>query len=159
MFETLWYAMATLAPVDPAREDRLLPLTRYLRGRGQATSAGELIFAQAYLQIMVRSALVTLAAYDAVLTPTLASPPVPVGYFEEVEPPENFERQKRFTPFTALYNVTGQPSVSLPLYWTAAGLPVGVMLAGRMGEEGTLISLSAQLEAARPWKDRHPALW
>ncbi len=159
MFETLWYAMATLAPVDPAREDRLLPLTRYLRGRGQATSAGELIFAQAYLQIMVRSALVTLAAYDAVLTPTLASPPVPVGYFEEVEPPENFERQKRFTPFTALYNVTGQPSVSLPLYWTAAGLPVGVMLAGRMGEEGTLISLSAQLEAARPWKDRHPPLW
>ena len=93
------------------------------------------------------------------LTPTLASPPVPVGYFEDVAPPENFERQKRFTPFTPLFNVSGQPAVNVPLYWTAEGLPIGVMLAGRMADEATLISLSAQLEAARPWKDRHPPLW
>ncbi len=158
-FETLWYGMATLMPVDPAREGELLPLTRYLRERGRAASAPDLIFAQAYLQFMVRSALPTINTYDAVLTPTLASPPAPVGYFHDQEPIENFERQKRFTPFTAIYNVTGQPAVSVPLYWTAAGLPIGVMLAGRMGEEGTLISLSAQLEAARPWKDRHPPLW
>ena len=93
------------------------------------------------------------------LSPTLASPPVPVGYFDEVDPAENFERQKRFTPYTALYNVSGQPAVSVPLHWTADGLPIGVMLAGRMGDEATLISLSAQLEAARPWKDRHPPIW
>jgi amidase len=49
--------------------------------------------------------------------------------------------------------------VNVPLYWTAEGLPIGVMLAGRMAEEATLISLSAQLETARPWKDRHPPLW
>ena len=55
--------------------------------------------------------------------------------------------------------MSGQPAVSLPLHWNEAGLPIGVMLAGRMGEEGTLISLSAQLEGARPWRDRHPALW
>jgi amidase len=158
-FETLWYAMATLAPVDPAREDQLLPLTRYLRERGQALHAPELIFAQAYLQVIVRGAWTVLNEYDAVLTPTLASPPVPVGYFEEVEPPENFERQKRFTPYTAVYNVTGQPAVNLPLHWNTGGLPIGVMLAGRMGDEATLISLSAQVEAARPWQDRHPALW
>jgi amidase len=158
-FEVLWYSMATLAPMDPAREDRLLPLTRYLRERGQQVTAAQLVQAQAYLQLAVRGALATLNAYDAVLTPTLAAPPVPVGYFEEVGPPENFERQKQFTPFTALFNVSGQPAVSLPLYWTEAGLPIGVMLAGRMAEEGTLISLSAQLEAARPWRDRHPPLW
>jgi len=158
-FETLWYAMATLAPVDPAREDRLLPLTTYLRGRGQQVTAGQLVQAQAYLQFVVRAALATLNAYDAVLMPTLAEPPVPVGYFEEVPPPENFERQKRFTPYTAVFNVSGQPAVSLPLYWTGGGLPIGVMLAGRMGEEGTLISVSAQLESARPWRDRHPPLW
>jgi amidase len=76
-----------------------------------------------------------------------------------VDPPENFERQKRFTPYAAIYNVTGQPAVSVPLYWTDGGLPIGVMLAGRMGDEATLISLSAQLEAARPWRDRHPSLW
>jgi amidase len=158
-FEILWYSMATLAPVGPADDERLLPLTRYLRERGKATSAADLVFAQAYLQIIVRMAWKTLNDYDAVLTPTLASVPAPVGYFDEVEPPENFERQKRFTPYTAVYNVTGQPAVSLPLHWTAQGLPVGVMLAGRMGDEATLISLSAQLEAARPWQGRHPSLW
>jgi amidase len=158
-FEILWYAYATLAPVAPEQEDVLRPLTRYLRGRGQATTAPELIFAQAYLQAVTRAAVTALNAYDAILSPTLALPPVPVGYFEEVEPAENFERQKRFTPFTATYNVSGQPAVNVPLHWNADGLPIGVMLAGRMGEEGTLISLSAQLEQARPWKDRHPPLW
>jgi amidase len=158
-FETLWYAYATLAPLAPEQEDLLRPLTRYLRGRGQATGAAELIFAQAYLQAVTRGGLAALSDYDAILTPTLAMPPAPVGWFEEVDPPENFERQKRFTPFTAVYNVSGQPAVNVPLSWTAAGLPIGVMLAGRVGEEGTLISLSAQLEAERPWKDRHPPLW
>jgi amidase len=159
MFETLWYAMATLTPIDPAQEDKLLPFTRYLRGRGQQVAAPELLFAQGYLQYVSRAALQALIGYDAVLSPTLAAPPVPVGYFDEVDPAENFERQKRFAPYTAVYNVSGQPAVSVPLHWTANGLPIGVMLAGRMGEEATLISLSAQIEAARPWKDRHPPIW
>ncbi len=157
-FETLWYAHATLAPIDPAREDRLLPFTRYMRERGLAVNAGELIFAQAYLQIVLRPALAAMNAYDAILTPTLASPPAPVGYFTEVDPAENFERQKRFTPFTAAYNLSGQPAVSLPLHWNSGGLPIGVMLAGRIGDEATLISLSAQLEQASPWQDRRPPL-
>jgi amidase len=159
MFEILWYAMATLAPLDPAQEEQLLPITSYLRERGKEVKAPDLLFAQAYLQAVTRGALEALNGYDAVLSPTLASPPVPVGYFDEVDPAENFERQKRFTPYTALYNVSGQPAVNLPLHWNAAGLPIGVMLAGRMGEEATLISLSAQIEAARPWKDRHPPIW
>ena len=159
MFEILWYSMATLAPVDPAREDLLLPLTRYLRSRGQQLKAQDLLFAQAYLQAVMRPALELLNGYDAILTPTLASPPVPVGYFDEVEPAENFERQKQFTPYTAMYNLSGQPAVNVPLHWNGDGLPIGVMLAGRIGDEATLISLSAQLEEARPWRDRHPALW
>ena len=158
-FETLFYSVSTLAPVAAADQERLLPLTRYLRERGKSTSAADLIFAQAYLQFTVRGAWRTLNDFDAVLTPTLATPPAPVGYFDEVEPPENFERQKRFAPYAAVYNVTGQPAVSLPLYWTDAGLPIGVMLAGRMADEATLISLSAQLEAARPWQGRRPSLW
>src|SRR5215471_7139830 len=158
-FEALWYAMATLTPVDPGREDRLLPLTRYLRDRGKEVRAPDLILAQAYLQFVARGAWKILNSYDVVLTPTLALPPAPVGWFEEVAPAENFERQKRFTPFTAMYNITGQPAVNLPLHWTGGGLPIGVMLAGPMGGEGLLLSLSAQLEAARPWQDRHPPLW
>ncbi|MGH3191338.1 MAG: amidase family protein, partial [Streptosporangiaceae bacterium] len=158
-FETLWYGYATLAPIDPSQEGMLRPLTRYLREKGNATGAAELIFAQAYLQAVTRVAVTVLGAYDAVLTPTLARPPVPVGYFDEVEPAENFERQKLFTPFTAIYNMAGLPAVNVPLHWNAEGLPIGIMLAGRMGDEGTLISLSAQLEKARPWKDRHPPIW
>jgi amidase len=159
MFEYLWYAMATLAPVGPEQEDQLLPLTRYLRDRGLKVTAAELFFAEAYLQSITRTALGVLNNYDAFLSPTLASPPVPVGYFDEVDPAENFERQKRFTPYTALYNISGQPAVNLPLYANGDGLPIGVMLAGRIGDEATLISLSAQMEAAKPWRDRHPAIW
>jgi amidase len=159
MFEVLWYSMATLAPIDPAQEGRLLPLTRYLRERGRQLKATEVLFAQAYLQAVMRPALEMMNGYDAVLSPTLASPPVPVGYFDEVGPAENFERQKKFTPYTAVYNLSGQPAVNVPLHWNADGLPIGVMLAGRIGGEGTLISLSAQLEAARPWQHRHPSIW
>jgi amidase len=158
-FELLWYSMATLAPIDQDREAELLPLTRYLRAKGAQVRAAELVFAQAYLQGVLRQAIAQMNRYDAILSPTLASPPVPVGYFDEVEPAENFERQKRFTPYTALYNISGQPAVSIPLHSNADGLPIGVMLAGRIGDEATLISLSAQVEAARPWRDRHPAIW
>jgi amidase len=158
-FEVLWYAHATLAPVGPDQEQQLRPFTQYMRERGRQVNAEQLIQAQGYLQFMVRAALGVLNGFDAVLTPTVAAPPVPVGYFEEVAPAENFERQKRFAPFAATFNVSGQPAVNVPLYWNPAGLPIGVMLAGRMGAEGTLISLSAQLESARPWKDRHPPLW
>jgi amidase len=158
-FEALWAAMATLAPVAPEREERLRPLTRWLRERGNAITAPELFHAQATLQFAVRAALPVIEAYDVILHPTLAQPPVPIGYFEDHPPEENFERQKRFTPFTSVYNLSGQPGVNVPLYWNEAGLPIGVMLIGRMSDEATLISLSAQLEAARPWADRHPPIW
>jgi amidase len=158
-FETLWYSYAALSPVPAGRDDLLRPLTRYLRARGARITATELLAAQGALQSVTRAAAAALRDYDAVLTPTLAQPPAPVGYFDEADPAANFERQKQFTPFAAVCNVTGQPAISLPLHWSAAGLPIGVMLAGRAGAEGTLISLSAQLEAARPWRDRHPPPW
>ncbi|HUD80273.1 MAG TPA: amidase [Streptosporangiaceae bacterium] len=158
-FLALWYAMATLAPIAPEQESELLPLTRYLRGKGLELSAADLLLHQAILQGAARPALTALNAYDAILTPTLALPPRPVGWFDEVEPAENFIRQTVFTPWTALYNLSGQPAVSVPLHWTAENLPIGVMLAGRIGDEATLISLSAQLEAARPWKNKHPPIW
>src|SRR5215472_7925577 len=159
MFDLLWYSMSTLVPIDPEREGELLPFTRHLRGEGFKVTASQVLFAQAYLQGVMRAAIATLNRYDAFLTPTLTSPPVPVGYFDEVDPAENFERQKRFTPYTAVYNISGNPALNLPLYWNSDGLPIGVMLAGRLGDEATLISLSAQVEAVRPWRDRHPAIW
>ncbi|GGV30492.1 amidase [Actinomadura cremea] len=158
-FETLWAAMATTTPVPPGSEHLLQPLTRWLRARGEATTAPQLLEAQATLQGAFRLALEMMDEYDAILHPTLAQPPVPVGYFHDQEPEENFARQTRFTPFCAMYNISGQPAVNVPLHWTGEGLPIGVMLAGRIGGEGTLISLSAQLEEARPWAGRKPPIW
>jgi amidase len=100
------------------------------------------------------------AEYDAVLTPTLAQPPADVGALrDDADPARDFENQKRFTPFTSVANMTGQPAITLPLYMTPTGLPIGVMLAGRPAGEAALFGLAGQLEAARPWRDRHPECW
>ncbi|HEY8166698.1 MAG TPA: amidase family protein, partial [Gemmatimonadaceae bacterium] len=62
-------------------------------------------------------------------------------------------------PYTPLFNMTGQPAMSVPLYWNASNLPIGVQFVGRYGEEATLFRLASQLEEARPWKERHPPVW
>jgi amidase len=163
-FETVWSVASHGAPIDPAREAELRPLTRYLRARGRAISAPEYTAALGMLSMLSRRAIIATAQCDAVLTPTLAQPPRPIGWFcgtaqAPIDPAEDFERQKMFTPFTAVYNATGQPAVNLPLHWTSAGLPIGVMLVGRPAGEAALFALSAQIEAALPWSDRHPAIW
>src|SRR5207248_2811876 len=104
--------MYTQPPLPPG--ESFLGYASREPGRLQATAVPDLIFAQAYLQAVTRAALATLNAYDAILTPTLALPPRPVGWFEEVDPAGNFERQEQFTPFAAVYNVSGQPAVNVP---------------------------------------------
>jgi amidase len=118
------------------------------------------VAALAAMQLVTRMAAVRLAAYDVLLCPTLAQPPLPVGAIrDDDDPARDFEAQKRFTPFTAAFNVTGQPALSLPLATTPDGLPVGVMLVGRSAGEAALLALAAQVEAAAPWADRHPEGW
>jgi len=99
-------------------------------------------------------------SYDLILSPTLAKPPVPLGVLRLS--PENMQvftkEITEFGPYTALYNVTGQPSMSVPLAWTPDGLPVGVMFSARFGDEATLFRLAAQLERAKPWAARRPAI-
>ncbi|MBR8744862.1 amidase [Nocardiopsis sp. MG754419] len=158
-FQYLWEAVSAATPVDPAREHELTPINRWLRERARATSAPDLVTAWARLQRGVRSLLTATEPYDAVLSPTLALPPVPVGHFTGDGPETEFRRMTEFTPFTSVYNVSGQPSVNVPLHWSPAGVPIGVMLTGRTGGEGTLLSLSAQLEQARPWAHRVPPGW
>ncbi len=101
-----------------------------------------------------------LAPYDAVLTPTVAQPPLAVGAIrDDADPERDFEAQKAFTPWTSAWNVTGMPAASLPLGWSGDGLPVGVMLAARPAEEELLLALCAQVEAATPWDGRRPPVW
>ena len=96
--------------------------------------------------------------FDVILSPTLAKPPIALGVLSLSSPSaEIYGRElTAFMPFTQLYNVTGQPSMSVPLHWTSDGLPVGVMFSARFGDEATLFRLAAQLEQARPWAKTRP---
>jgi amidase len=128
---------------------------------------------------MARQAMRFFQRYDVLLSPTLGTPPVRIGeliprgaehYLRQLVATARFSGLLRlpgvvaasvsrifdFVPFTPLANVTGQPSMNVPLHWNAEGLPVGTMFTARFGEEATLLRLAAQLEAARPWKDRRP---
>jgi len=159
-FETCWSVLTALSLVPPEREVLIRPLTRWLTARGNAVTGPEFGLAIGAMRRFAADCLTRLAPYDAVLTPTLAVPPLPVGAIRDDEDPEaDFEAQKAFTPWTSAWNVTGMPAVSLPLHWTDTGLPVGVMLAARPAEEGLLLALAAQVEAASPWADRHPPGW
>jgi amidase len=147
----LWAAGAAAAPLDPDQEANLRPLTRWLRDSGRNTLASSFIAALTTVQSRARAAIQATASFAAVLTPTLASPPVPVDFFRnDDDPAVDFEAQKRFTPYTSPYNMTGQPAITLPVHWNRAGLPIGVQLVGRPADEAGLLSLAAQVMAARP---------
>jgi amidase len=159
-FEHVWALSGTMLPVPPERVGELRPLTRELRARGLALSAGEAMEAMQALRLFARRFLQATADYDVLLAPVCTMTPRPLGWFDaDGDGAEDFERQKRYAAFTALFNVTGQPAVSVPLFWTDGGLPIGSMLVGRPADEATLLALSAQVEAARPWAHRHPDGW
>ncbi|MDA8297630.1 MAG: amidase [Actinomycetota bacterium] len=159
-FETLWAVGAAAIPVPADAAARLRPLTQWLRRRGEPVLATAALAALGALQDAAREAVIATSAFDAVLTPTLAQLPAPVGALrDDDDPAADFAAQKRFTPFTAPANLTGQPAISLPLCWSADGLPIGVQLVGRPAGEAALLQLAGELEAARPWRDRQPACW
>ena len=99
------------------------------------------------------------ARYDLILSPTLATPPAPLGAVALNQSAAAYGvAVGAFSPFTAIYNQTGAPAMSVPLHWTADGLPVGVQFAARIGEEALLFSVAAELERARPWASRRPPI-
>jgi len=136
------------------------PLTWALYEMGRKQSASTYLLSLSFLQRVARDIGRFFLKYDVWLTPTLSEPPVPLGTFDS--PPENplqgLRRAEQFVPFTPICNATGQPAMSVPLYWNAEGLPVGVHFVGRFGDEATLLRLAAQLESARPWAGREPPI-
>jgi amidase len=159
-FEDLWSASFAALPIPDAVTDSLRPLTAWLRGRGQKLSAVDFFRTLEALRSKARVELERSAMYDAILTPTLAQLPALVGGLrDDSDPVKDFDNQKRYTPFTAPYNLSGQPAISIPLHWTDDGLPVGIQLVGRPGDEATLLAVAAQLEGAAPWAHRTPACW
>ncbi|MGH3745720.1 MAG: amidase, partial [Mycobacteriales bacterium] len=141
-----------------ATESDVEPLTWALVETGRALSGPQYLKALQELQRASRVMAEQLTDLDVFLTPTLAEPPPPLGTFDSPadSPLDGLFRAAAFVPFTPPFNISGQPAVSVPLHWSDAGLPIGVQLAGRYGDEETLLALAAQLEQARPWSDRRP---
>jgi amidase len=94
--------------------------------------------------------------FDVWLTPTLATPPAPLAYLTEGDPEQMLEREAGYYPFLFVASQTGQPSMSVPLWWNDDRLPIGTHLMGAFGDDLTLLQLAAQLEAARPWAHEMP---
>ncbi len=138
-------------------EDEIEPLTAAMRRRGQKVTASDYIRARETLHAFGRELVSLFENHDVLLLATLGLPPIPVGWLTQ-ERQEITERIFRFIPNTQAFNITGQPAMTVPLAWSAAGLPIGVQFVGRMGEDATLLRLAGQLEQARPWFDRTPQL-
>jgi amidase len=153
-FVAVWQASIALWPVHPSHVE---PINRALMEDAAATSSTRLAQAVSRLQELARRVLGFWRDVDVVATPTLALPPVPIGWALEGtdDAREQFARFIRFTPFTPIVNVTGQPAISLPL-GESSGLPIGVQLIGPANGEALLLRLAAQLEEARPWAHLRP---
>ncbi|HEY7094226.1 MAG TPA: amidase family protein, partial [Ktedonobacterales bacterium] len=125
---------------------------------GLARTSADLVTAIAQLQGYARGLVAFLSQWDVFLTPVLAQRPLPIGYLDTdgADPQAEFRKAVEYAPFTAHWNLTGQPAISLPLYQGPDGLPLAVQLVGQPLGEGALLSLATQLEQAQPWADRVP---
>jgi amidase len=146
---------------------------------GRVFTGEKVVVAQRKLQTETRRLVDRLGKYDVILTPTLAQPPRKIGslgapaaeaMLQDVIKASRLRLPLRleavlartlknvfaFIPFTPVANFTGQPAMSVPLYWNGAGLPIGTMYTARFGDEATLFRLASQLECARPWWDNRP---
>jgi amidase len=136
------------------------PLTWALAEAGRQRSGPDYLAAIQTLQGLGRVMAAFMRDRDVWLTPVVAEPPPPLGTFDSPAdaPLVGFLRAAQFVPFTPIANATGQPAMSVPLSWNAAGLPIGTHFTGRFGDESTLVRLASQLEAARPWAHRRPPI-
>jgi amidase len=158
---TLWVERRLRARGRPLEQGELEPVARGACALAARLSGADYLAAVETIHAFGREMARFFLGYDALLTATLAEPPAVIGRFRHVS--EDFEDVRLgpngvlpYSPFTAPFNASGQPAASLPLHWTADGLPVGVQIATAFGADELLIALSAELEAARPWFARRP---
>src|SRR6202022_857518 len=145
----------TIGGHDPTAAD-MEPMSWAIFSMVAKMSAVECLAAAVQLQSFARRLVSFLEPYDALLTPALAERPLPIGTLDTAapDPMSTFTRSGLFTPFTPVFNATGQPGISLPLFEGDDGLPLGGQIVGRPVGEASLLALAAQLEAAQPWTQR-----
>jgi amidase len=141
--------------------DELEPLTWASLNAGRRYSGERVMWEQQELRMLARGVMALFERYDVYLTPVMGRTAPPIGYIDpvKVEPRDIGRRNGELFPFPAPFNMTGQPSISLPLCQSADGLPIGMMFTARYADEATLFRLAAQLEKECPWKDRRPGVW
>jgi len=146
----------------PVSLEELEPRTRIILREKGGTSGVRYADAVTSIHMLGRRLAAFLTDFDLILTPTLTREPPLIGsldpFDERLSLATMIDRFHSYSPFTALFNASGQPAMSVPLYWTAGDLPLGSHFAARFGEEGTLLALAAQLEQAQPWAGRVPPL-
>jgi amidase len=140
---------------EPTEED-VEPLTWSMYDHARTQGTLTYLAAEGRIKAMAREVVSYLDAYDVVLTPALAQLPVAIGeiHGRGPDPWDHYKRSGFFTPFTAMFNVTGSPAIALPLYQSEEGLPLAIQLGARPLREDVLLALGAQLEQANPWADR-----
>jgi len=137
-------------------DDEIEPRNAAHRHGGKRLGAVTYLQARAWLGMWSRRMADWWTGHDLLLTPTVAAPPPRLGWFTGDGPEQEEAHITSFMPYTAQFNMTGQPAISLPLHWTPGGLPVGVQLVAPYGREDMLIRVASQLEQAAPWSDRRP---
>lgn len=143
----------------PVTEADVEPVTWAIIERGRATSGIRHITHVENLRGIGRDIVTNLASYDIFLTPTLTQLPRPLGFYDMSETDlDRYNAKWSDSVFAFPFNISGQPAISLPLGWSRDGIPIGVQLVGRYGDEATVLSLSAQLEQQMPWRDRRPPI-
>ena len=142
----------------PIADTEIEPRNAHYRRAGKALTAVAYLQARQWLGMWARRMADWWTEHDLLVTPTLGALPPELGWFTAAGPEQEGGRIAGFIPYTAQFNATGQPAVSLPLHWTPGGLPVGVQLVAGYGREDLLVRVASQLEQAAPWADRHPAL-
>jgi amidase len=144
----------------PAREGEVERITWLTAKLGENISAPDYVRATQTAHRLGRQMAAFHSQWDVLLTPGLSSPAVKLGWLDMMmdDVNEYWRRIFDFSPFTVWFNLTGQPGLMLPIAQSAGGLPIAIQLVGRFGDEATLIRLGAQIEAARPWFGRKPAL-
>ena len=142
-----------------AREDEFEPLNWRSLQLARSFSAEQAFMARLVFDQAARTLDLFLADYDLILSPVTSAPAPELGAMSLDQPYEDFVKvAMTASPFTAMFNMSGHPAMSVPLHWNAQGMPIGAQFAGRFGAEATLLALAAQLEQAAPWKDRRPQM-
>jgi len=142
----------------PVKDDEIEPRNAAYRAIGRSLDVVTYLQSRAWLGIWARRMADWWTEHDLLVTPTVGAPPPELGWFTAAGAEAEGQRVVSFIPYTAQFNMTGQPAVSLPMHWTPSGLPVGVQLVAAVGREDLLVRVAAQLEQAAPWANRHPSV-